>query len=697
MFSVDSQLLNLEHFNSVFERIDTMLPRVLTNFERIRSTSRNVFDVENANSAQKAYQRVAETLDQVNSQIHTSLEKSDIFSSGIHEGISGFDALYDKLQNLVREYATLENLKKATILSDTFTNDTVQISFLLDDQESVSKLNDAILEMAQEVRSPYVDLFQVITKIGLMTDGTFSNLGEIMSFTKLLNKSILLSGNSTEDQKRILDQMIQTLSSGNLSESDLFFYLEKMPDLMSTIETYFESSNITGTLKDWASQGLITSDIIKNALFSASDSINEKFSKLPATWEQIGNKIKNIALESFIPVLEKLNELANSGRFDLFFDRLSTLLKHLSSFAILIIDRIVDGIIWIGDNMDWLGPLITQVATAFLAFKVIDIVSAMATRFTSLLSNKFFVIFLVILLVIAGIYLLIKAINDITGESISATGLILGLAFAFTAGINNIVAAFWNFLVDIAELIWNLLVDVGNFLGNCFNDPIGSLAHLLTDFADFVLGLLQSLANAFDTLFGTNTAATIQGWRDALEDWADTTLSPQIEYWSKQDLSDIKLTAWNVSDAWNSGYALGEEFDRKFSKFFTSNVGLGAGRTQKEDYFNFDWDSIDPNGLLDTVQDTSSPGAYDTGSLGAISGDTAAIRENTARSEEDLSLLREIAEREAINRFTTAEVKVDMTGMNNTIHSDMDIDGFITVFTDRFAEALTATAEGVHV
>ena len=205
-----------------------------------------------------------------------------------------------------------------------------------------------------------------------------------------------------------------------------------------------------------------------------------------------------------------------------------------------------------------------------------------------------------------------------------------------------------------------------------FTNPVSSIIYLFQGLADNVLGFIESIASALDFVFGSNMADTVASWRRELKAYADDAVKKYAQnenYERKFDSLDL-----SIGDMFG-GFSGGDLFDSSLLDPSAYTAGSASGLSGGD----------------------AGPGAYDTGSLGAISGDTAAIRENTARSEEDLSLLREIAEREAINRFTTAEVKVDMTGMNNTIHSDMDIDGFITVFTDRFAEALTATAEGVHV
>ena len=89
--------------------------------------------------------------------------------------------------------------------------------------------------------------------------------------------------------------------------------------------------------------------------------------------------------------------------------------------------------------------------------------------------------------------------------------------------------------------------------------------------------------------------------------------------------------------------------------------------------------------------------------MDGIGSDTADIADSTGGmaksldvSNEQLQYLRDIAERDAINRFTTAEVKIDMTGMNNRIEGSADLDGVISQLTDGFAEALVTAAEGVH-
>ena len=93
--------------------------------------------------------------------------------------------------------------------------------------------------------------------------------------------------------------------------------------------------------------------------------------------------------------------------------------------------------------------------------------------------------------------------------------------------------ALWNLVVDVFVMIYNLVATVANFIGNVFNDPVGAVARLFFDLADTVLSVLQALASAIDTIFGSNLAGSVQGWRDSLGGWVDSTFGKGEEVMEK--------------------------------------------------------------------------------------------------------------------------------------------------------------------
>ena len=276
-------------------------------------------------------------------------------------------------------------------------------------------------------------------------------------------------------------------------------------------------------------------------------------------------------------------------------------------------------------------------------------------------------ILLIIIAVIAAIYAVVAAINKATDSTISATGVIVGALMAAVAFIWNLFLGLVDLVLGIVNIFWNRFAAFANFFGNVFNDPIGSIIHLFGDMADSVLGILETIASAIDKIFGSNLAGAVQGWRSGLDDMVNKLA---VEYGngeyeekvSKANLTaeDLGLKRWAYSDAYDTGYKWGEGIDNKISDMF------GGGE----------------DGLLQDVEET------------------AANTEKTADAlditNEDLKYMRDIAERDVINRFTTAEIKVDMTN-NNTISKGMDLDGVIDYLANGVNDAMEKAAEGVHV
>ncbi len=287
-----------------------------------------------------------------------------------------------------------------------------------------------------------------------------------------------------------------------------------------------------------------------------------------------------------------------------------------------------------------------------------------------------------IIAIIAVIYLVVAAVNKFAGTSVSATGIIFG-AFA-------VLGAFlWNLFLGLLELVFGVInaminpfIEIANFIGNVFTNPISSIIYLFQGMADGVLAILQTIAGALDFVFGSNMADTVAGWRSGLKDMADAAVAeyaPNENYQKVMDNLDLSvegvgLQRWAYGDAWDAGYTAGENLDASIANFdpaslFDSNIP-SAG-----DYAN----DYDPSGMA---------------------ADVAGINSNTSDmkdiSEEDLKYWRDIAERDAINRFTTAEINFEMGGVQNNVNSTMDLDGIMDYIGDGMMERLEVVAEGVH-
>lgn len=286
-------------------------------------------------------------------------------------------------------------------------------------------------------------------------------------------------------------------------------------------------------------------------------------------------------------------------------------------------------------------------------------------------------IIVLIIALIALFYAAVAAVNHFAGTSVSATGIICGAFMVALAFIGNIFVALWNLVVDVFVLIYNLVAEVANFIGNVFTDPIGAICRLFFGLADTVLGILQALASAIDAIFGSNLAGSVQGWRDSLSGWVDETFGKGDEIMAKMNADDMKLGRFEYGEAWDAGYSFGEGIDESIASFDPSSLFGTTDIPSPEDYAS----SLTAGGIGDGVED--------------IAGNTGAIKDSMDITEEDLKYLRDIAEQETINRFTTAEITIEQTN-HNTVSGKMDLDGIVSGLTDAANEAVDRIAEGVH-
>ena len=309
--------------------------------------------------------------------------------------------------------------------------------------------------------------------------------------------------------------------------------------------------------------------------------------------------------------------------------------------------------------------------------------AAQSTYNSALLACPITWIIMLIIALIAIIYGVVAAINAATGSTISATGIIVGAVTWLSSVIANIFMAAFELILGIIEYLVQPFVNFANFLGNVFTNPVSSIIYLFQGMLDSVLNVLENIASAMDLIFGTNMADTLNGWRDDVRSMADDLVAkyaPEEDYSfyvDRPDLSveDFGFERFDNTDAFGTGYAWGESVSERVGNFFGGN--------QNTDYLSG----------IDTYGSGLENFLYDT--LGNVDTNISAMNDSVNISNENLKYLKDSAEQETINQFTTAEIKLDMTN-NNNIASSMDVDGIITQLTDGLREAMESAAEGVY-
>lgn len=714
---IESNPMNMgtDTANAELEQLRSQLNQAVQNQEDLNRAMERM-DVSAAN---EAYLRLSSTVSNTERYIRDNTDEQGRFNHAIDEGTQGAGDLMDMIKGAVAAYASVQTIGKVMDLSDQLTSTTARLNLMNDGLQTTQDLQNMIYLSAERSRGAYQATADAVSKLGLMAGDAFSSSEEIIAFTEQLNKQFTIAGTETAGIEAAMLQLTQAMGSGVLRGEEYNSILEQAPNIIQAIADYMEVPK--GQLKDMAAEGEITAEIVKNAMFAAADETNAKFEAMPKTFSQIWTSFQNTALMAFQPVLQRLNDVANSEAFQTFINGAIEALSMVAGIVVEIFNLIASVGTMIADNWSWLSPIIYGVAAALLVYYgrlmlvrgaelalaavqgVVAVAKGILAAATMLVTGATWaqttaqyglnaamyacpIVWIIILIIalIALFYAAVAAVNKFAGTSVSATGIICGVFMVAAAFIGNLFVALINFVIDIFVVLWNFIAAFANFFGNVFNDPVGAIARLFFDLVDTVLSLLQSLASAIDTIFGSNLAGAVQDWRDSLGGWVDSTFGQGEEIMAKLNAEDLHLDRFEYSSAWDAGYSFGEGIDESIANFdpsslFDTNVP-GAG-----DYADLSGYGGDLGGL----------GGIGSG-VDDIAGNTGAIADSMDITEEDLKYLRDIAEQEAVNRFTTAEISVDMSGMQNNISNGMDLDGVISGLTEGVNEAIDSMAEGVH-
>lgn len=708
--TIESNPLNMgtDTANAELEQLRGQLDQAVQEQQNLNRAVDNM-DVQAAN---EAYLRLSQTIGNTERYIRDNVDEQGRFNREIEEGTNEANELMQTIKGAVAAYATIQTLSAALNLSDQLTSTTARLNLMNDGLQTTQDLQNMIYLSAERARGSYQATADAVSKLGLMAGDAFSSSEEIIAFMEQVNKQFTIAGTEAAGIDAAMLQLTQAMGSGVLRGEEYNSILEQAPNIIQAIADYMEVPK--GQLKDMAAEGQITAEIVKAAMFAAADDTNAKFESMPKTFSQIWTSFQNTALMAFQPVLQRMNEIANSEAFQGFVNNAIEALSMVAGIALEIFDLLVGVAEIVGENWSWLSPIIYGVAGALAVYYgwllltkgaemamaavhgIVAVAKGIMAAATMLVTGATWaettaqyglnaamyacpIVWIIILIIalIALFYAAVAAVNHFAGTSVSATGIICGAFMVALAFIGNIFVALWNLVVDVFVLIYNLVAEVANFIGNVFTDPIGAVCRLFFGLADTVLGILQALASAIDAIFGSNLAGSVQGWRDSLGGWVDETFGKGDEVMAKMNADDMKLGRFEYGAAWDAGYSFGEGIDESIANF-------------------------DPSSLFDTnvpgagdYADLSNYGAGLAGDVGDIAGNTGAIKDSMDITEEDLKYLRDIAEQEAVNRFTTAEIVIEQTN-HNTVSGKMDLDGIVSGLTDAANEAVDRIAEGVH-
>lgn len=584
---------------------------------------------------------------------------------------------------------------KLMAMSDEYSGIQARIRLITNSQEEAAALNDAIYRSALRAHGGYTDMAAAVAKLGIAAKDAFPNPQQIVPFVEGVQKLFTIGGSKVEEQRVAMLQLTQAMTSGRLQGDEFRSISEAAPLIEKMVAKYLGIA--PAKLKQLSSEGKLTADVIKNAILQNMDEINAQFEQMPLKWENIWQEMKTRAEKAFVPVNEQMEAIANSPA--------TATLRENVARGIVVAGRAVAEFIntlrWAaGEAMafysahktafDRVALAIGLLAAAWIGYNVAVGIATLATagfvkvmragRFISVaigmvdtLARQFVTlgvaetiaatsgvqmwaaILLPVALVIGALYAIVAAVNYFTGTTISATGIIFGVFGWLFANIWNMVALTANYFIAFA-----------NFLGSVFVDPLGAAYNLFVDIWNAIVGYVGEAVNAIVKMI-----RSIPGMSEAIG-------GEPIDVKSALTLErkTIEHAAWHIDpvatkNPWEmaeAAYEIGANLH--LPDFSLPEMEAGGV------------DSYDMDDIAENTGDTA--------------GNTKAIKDAMEITDEDLKYLRDIAEQEAINKYTTAEVKIEMGGIHNNVSNGMDLDGVAHYLNDSLFSAMQAGAEKVH-
>lgn len=696
-------------------------------------------NINNASKGSKNYKNDLEDATNQQQYFNNSLNEGTKASSSFFNSLMGFSVV-QKLLNIVTS-----QFGSAIDRLDTMNNYPKVMSNL---GISSDQSNASIKMLSENLKGLPTTLNDAVSSVQNFTSVNGS-IGKSTKMFLALNNAILAGGGSTQVQQSALEQLSQSYAKGKPDMMEWRTAMTAMPAQLKQVAQAMGYANANKLGEDLRA-GKVSMDEFMDTFIRLNEQGTKGFQSFE---EQARNatggfatsiaNMKSAVTRGIVSMIEGINTgLTNAG-----FGTIQTSIQNLGTgiekmltkignatgrvitFLSPALHLIQQTAQFISSNWSIIAPIVTGIAVAFGLYNAalaahavyvgistaaewlhsiatyaqakallanvsanllatsseyaLAVATAQATVAqtgfnTALLACPITWILLIIIAIIAAIYLVIAAINKITGSSISATGVICGAITAAVALVWNLFLGLLDLVLGVINAMVNPWISFANFFANIFNDPIGAIVHLFGDFADSILGVIETIAKALDKVFGSNLAGAVQGWRSGLNGMVEK-VANQYGNGSYEKVAEelnlssesLGLKRWEYGDAYNTGYNFGANIESSIG-----NLGSDLKNTMDDAMSSLNMDTI-PNNAASTATNTGK------------------INDKLDVSEEDLKYLRDLAEQETINRFTTAEIKVEMTN-NNTINNEMDIDGVVDYLANGLNEAMEKAAEGVH-
>lgn len=645
MASISSSLTLKDRFTSTLNKGVNSVDRMLKSMNNLgRQTS--------AINPAKPFSALPSKIDNAKKRLDDFVRKSNEAQKSAEKVKSSWGGVGSIIKTAMAAFGA----KKIIDITDEMTSAKARLKLMNDGKQSDEELQAKIMASAQRSRAGYLDTVSAIAKLGLNAKNAFANNDETIAFMEQVNKLFVIGGASAQEQRNAMLQLTQAMASGTLRGEELNSILESGPGIARAIEKYMGIAE--GSIKSVAEEGLVTADVVKNALFDAAEDTNAKFNSMPKTFGQVWTQIKNKAVERFDGIMTRINGFLNS---DFGTQVINGILLGINMIAAAV-SGLMNGITWLGNvvvqNWGIIGPILGFVASALVLWGA-TLIPGLITKLWAMVAP---------VLAQAAAWAIVNWPILLIAAAIVGIGILLkklGVSFDQVTGfIGSVIGGLYAFMYNIVAGIYNYWVSFVEFFANCFNHPVYSVKKLFVNLANSVLDLVKSIASAIDAVFGSNLAGGIESLQGKMQDW----LGEMPEGYKVIDKLEMKSIEGYASKGYDMGQGIGEGISDTVSGLFSTS---------------------DPFGGIDSFDMAESMSGVSLGKVDEV----GKINSDVNIADEDIKLLKDVAEMRYVQNFVTLQPSI---AMNASVTKDADFDTFYNQFGERITEEAYATAEGYY-
>lgn len=619
--------------------------------------------------------------------------------------------------------------------SDTYVSTSARLANINDGLQTQAQLQEKIYQAAQRSRSGYTDMANSVAKLGSLASDAFGNTDEIIRFSELMGKAFAANGISKIGRESAMYQLTQSMAAGRLQGEEYNSIADNAGFLLDAIAKMMKVPK--GELKNLASEGKITANIVKAALFKAADDIEKKFKNMPLTFGDAMTMFKNWSLRAFEPLLIRFNQFVNSDAFAtmaehaMFFVKVFIKGMDLTFDALEFFYRMVGAVgRFFEENWSWIAPILTVissvlagigaillgVAAKWLVVQTATLMAAAAKWVydAAMLSSP---ATWVLLSIIALLALVIYATVNWADQTATVVGVITGLFASLGAFIWNIVANIWNAFAMVAEFIMNVFFDpvyavkklfydmtkmvVDNMaaLAGSFETAANFLAKVFVKGANIAIGAVNGLIKALNMIPGVNistigklSAGSVGSISNGLKNFA-ANLKPPTSSEFMVNIPRMKML--NIPQAFAAGNAAGMKFSKNMSEKLSgimekAKALVPNGKTENPFKQSLGSQLANSPGMKNPL----ASGKDDKNPTGGKLDKVGKIDDEINIAEEDLQVFRELATIKSIQNFITLTPTVQVK--TGDIRNNVDVDQLVRRFEESMINEIARSAEGVY-